>query len=195
METIVKCKLCNREFDQDNDSYLIHRSKGYCSQRCYDNDFIKELIQAGIEEKGFKHERVKYNDREMAFYNVWKKDNEVSPGLNYGNGTLQDLFMEPNRSPLRSAECKVYIEPRDRYIAATVIQWLGTNVGMGFLHEVFNSIGMLLITKRDGVQYITPKPNLTVKQIENKIDELLDENYDAEPKDIAWTIAKWILTY
>lgn len=55
---------------------------------------------------------------------------------------LQQLFCVGNG---------IYTQPhleigdRDRYVAATVIQWLGTNVGFSFLQEALMKRGYLIV--------------------------------------------------
>jgi hypothetical protein len=38
-----------------------------------------------------------------------------------------------------------WAEKRDRYVAASVIQWMGTNCGFGFICNCFNAVGMRVI--------------------------------------------------
>jgi hypothetical protein len=55
------------------------------------------------------------NPREVAFYEQWKKEQE-------DGHTLQHLIGNK-------------LTQRDATVAATVIQWLGSNIGMSFLEE------------------------------------------------------------
>ena len=73
-----------------------------------------------IKHEGFSHDRVKPdrdNPREATFLEVWKEENNLKEGRNL----LWNLISDPTQ--------------RDAQVAATVIQWLGSNVGMSFLRE------------------------------------------------------------
>jgi hypothetical protein len=98
--------------------------------------------------KGFRHERVNHINplstsdinREMVFYKHWVKENEYRSGTNYGQGILQDLFFEgthPMNTPIKMLK----IKPIHRFIVATIIQWLGTNVGFSFILECLRDCG------------------------------------------------------
>lgn len=80
---------------------------------------------------------------ELAFAEEWEKENDERPGVNFGHGILQDLMFE--RHGHMSQRCREEITPRDARIVATVVQWLGTNCGRGFLHAVFTRSGSRLI--------------------------------------------------
>ena len=55
------------------------------------------------------------NDREISYAKAWEVENKMS-------GTLQHLIPQCSE--------------RDAQVAATVIQWLGSNVGNSFLNKV-----------------------------------------------------------
>lgn len=82
---------------------------------------------------------------EVAFADVWEDENQARPGLNFGHGILQDLMFKRDCSPLPRTVCRMIIGQRDAAIVATVVQWLGTNVGGGFLHKVFQRAGWRLL--------------------------------------------------
>jgi hypothetical protein len=112
-----------------------------------DENEIEDIISLAIKQdgfesnKGYKFERTKYNPRENAFYLQWMKENKPNPGINFGQGILQDLFIEQSKDfPLTRKYVEI-ITNRDRYIAATVIQWLGTNCGMAFLNDALKRFG------------------------------------------------------
>ena len=94
----------------------------------------KELFR--VADEGFRHERIEFCDREKAFYETWKDDNDKRKNyyINNGQGILQDLFFD-------NGGIVHYIKPRERWIAATIIQWLGTNCGMSFLRKCLNKCG------------------------------------------------------
>lgn len=74
-----------------------------------------------------KHKHVGlWDPREVAFAKKWREDNELGHTLEY-------LLSEtPN-------ERDGVVTDRDREVAATVIQWLGSTVGMCFLRDVIDS--------------------------------------------------------
>lgn len=112
-------------------------------------DIISLAIQQEAYEanKGYRFDRTAHNPREMAFYEVWLKWNEPRSGTNHGNGILQDLLIETT-GDFRSRKTIEVINNRDRYIVATIIQWLGTNVGMSFLHEALRKFNAHIVEER-----------------------------------------------
>lgn len=88
---------------------------------------------------------------ERAFIEEWQKENERIPGLHDSVGFLQALMdgHSPAAHKRNSYLTGRPLEPswmsqRDRDIAATLIQWLGTNCGQGFLDQVNRRSGGLL---------------------------------------------------
>jgi len=71
-----------------------------------------------LQHVGFYPDRLKHSERETAFAKAWKHENTV-PGKTQ---LLMQLIPDATE--------------RDAQVAATIIQWLGTNVGMCFLHDV-----------------------------------------------------------
>ena len=64
-----------------------------------------------------------FNSREIAFAEQWAKVNSDSDNHKFFSRNLFDYLLEDNTE-------------RDQQVAATVIQWLGTNVGQAFLVDV-----------------------------------------------------------
>lgn len=84
--------------------------------------------------------RTKNNPREKAFSEQWHEDNKIKTYMNYGNGLLQDLFVQVDKDTQRRR--LIYeITKNDRAIVATVIQWLGTNIGFSFLESALLRCG------------------------------------------------------
>lgn len=103
-----------------------------------------DILKLGGVHKGYKHERMNYSDNELEriFHSEWKKENKQIPFVNFGWGTLQDLFATPPKHwTQKHGGFKVLINARDQYIVATVIQWLGTNCGFCFLSNVLRKAG------------------------------------------------------
>lgn len=85
--------------------------------------------------KGVHADRLKngpWEDRERAFAEAWAE--EYQPSVN--RDLLAQLVNHPNYAS------DVYPTERDRVVAATVIQWLGSNVGMGFLDSALRRVGL-----------------------------------------------------
>lgn len=89
---------------------------------------------------GYLKERADHCEREKAFQQQWIKQNTPYSWLNKGNGTLQDLFISDQ-------EYVHVITEKERWIVATVIQWLGTNCGMCFLEETLAKFGKKIVDK------------------------------------------------
>jgi hypothetical protein len=67
------------------------------------------------------------NDAERIFAEAWQRTNERQPWLNHGYTTIEWILCpDGEKYPER-------VTPRDAQVAASVIQWLGTGVGYGFL--------------------------------------------------------------
>lgn len=101
------------------------------------------------------------SDREKAFADEWERECQRRPGINYGQGLLQDLMAVPdNHAPswvrerpglffMGGMRFAFKITPREATIAATVVQWFGTNCGWGFLETVVRKCGYLLVRRED----------------------------------------------
>lgn len=115
-----------------------------------------------LRHRGLNPERLVWDDPtsmshrlETAFADEWAEENVPRPSINHGMGMLQDLlvkvvpypgghtspgFCSPDRAPV----VQLWITKREAMIVATVIQWLGTNVGRSFLCAVFRRAGYTL---------------------------------------------------
>lgn len=113
------------------------------------NEELDEISDAVIRQHindqnwGIMLDRVKFNDREKAFSEQWNEDNEIKRYMNHGHGLLQDLFIDRDKSNNRMFYH--VITRNDRVIVATVIQWLGTNIGISFLERALNRCGYKLV--------------------------------------------------
>jgi len=105
--------------------------------RSIENSVINEHIESFNE--GLFYERTKTNDREKAFSDLWKKENKIESWINQGQGTLQNIVIGKDNVPL------FYITKNDRIIVATVVQWLGTNIGFNFLERALKKCGYKII--------------------------------------------------
>jgi hypothetical protein len=105
------------------------------------SNILDGLIQA--ENVGYFTKRLEHNPKETAFHDQWIKENRPLSWVNSGHGLLQDLFFE--RQENQKWKCIVEINKRDREIVATVIQWLGTNMGICFLETTLRSVGYKIV--------------------------------------------------
>jgi hypothetical protein len=106
-----------------------------------------KIKQNGKKNIGLYSDRLKFDEqgRETAFSEHWTKEN-ISAAYRYG--ILQDLFIHSTQplAPLRDERtCLIKIQNRDRLIVATIIQWLGSNVGWCWLNEAVNKAGYKIV--------------------------------------------------
>ena len=102
-----------------------------------------------VQHKGIFFNRTKELPREAALQQAWEKHNLESERYS-GSGCrdfLESLFTDRGKSFglwwFRSRKLKT-ISNRDRMIVATVIQWLGSNVGFNFLSQALLSAGYVV---------------------------------------------------
>lgn len=89
-----------------------------------------------------------YVNLEKAFAEAWEKENQPRPGINHGMGILQDLMVrQSERGSLWRGRVAFWVTKRERVIVATAIQWLGSNVGRGWLEAVLGRAGFLIVPK------------------------------------------------
>jgi hypothetical protein len=102
------------------------------------------------------HNRETYINRERVFAEAWESDNpERYAGI---SRTLECLFIVPTREGHRGAWRSSFWSDaafvrrgfgdgpsyRDRVVAATVIQWLGSNVGFAFVVDCLRRCGYIV---------------------------------------------------
>ena len=135
-------------FKKRQETLKLHRAKEY--QEELDKSYISikkaeldRLVKnRGSKNRGARYERIKqnkkhnFNSTEEAFYTEWLKESKH----------LRTLV-----SPTDS-NMKMKITNRDRMIAASIVQWLGTNCGMGFLHKVLGDCGQEIVKKNTTVK-------------------------------------------
>jgi len=120
------------------------------------SEFDLLIKKNGSKNLGWKTDRLKYDpkDIENALSEHWVKENKKRGGINFGHGILQDLFFERLGHPfniMAVAHCFLKITNRDRLITATVIQWLGTNVGFCWLKEALSKAGYDIVKRKDAI--------------------------------------------
>jgi hypothetical protein len=87
---------------------------------------INIMKNKGKMHKGKMQHRLKQNPLEQKFALEWEK---INSGIQR-HGILDYLLAEDNNRPLNE------VSDRDREVAATVIQWLGSPVGKNFLYRI-----------------------------------------------------------
>jgi hypothetical protein len=144
--------------------------------------------------RGVGHERVNYNfmdgrvNPELVFQQEWDKRNRNIPGLNDSIGTAQrlmivpepmaDSFKGPQRDDMeryfninQKEICIYNLTLREQKIIATIIQWLGTNVGFSFLTECLDKCGYHIVRK---------EKEIPLKEKNLNRYEILRKNYAAQ---------------
>lgn len=76
--------------------------------------------------KGLKQYRFKNNPEERRFAEAWEKQN--NPADSQADSSLAYLLSPDSQ--------KESVSDRDREVAATTIQWLGSPVGQAFLRDL-----------------------------------------------------------
>ncbi len=102
--------------------------------------FPKKIVH-----RSHEYRRAQFNHRENAFSDEWVEQNEINSAINTGRGTLQGLFTRTDPRFYRSFITDLIISNRDAMLAATVIQWLGTNCGMDFLMRALERCGYKVV--------------------------------------------------
>lgn len=98
---------------------------------------ISDLDYSRIVHESASMNRItEHNPGERAFLEVWQQQNQRHMGINGGFAALELILCPPTdgRVP-RDLESVPAITQRDALVAASVIQWLGTNGGISFLLE------------------------------------------------------------
>lgn len=100
-----------------------------------------------VSHRSKEYERTEYHLYEAAFAKAWEEENTPVYGVNYGLGALT-LLLSPQRPGKFWQGWNVhYPTQEEATAAATVIQWLGSNCGYGFLCEVLEKCGYTLTGK------------------------------------------------
>jgi len=82
-----------------------------------------------IKHEGHNHHRLGREPLERLFADKWR---ELNNGTGRGHGPLAYMLAEDRNRP------RDEVTDRDAMVAATVVQWLGSNVGQCFLQDVMN---------------------------------------------------------
>ena len=73
-------------------------------------------------------ERRQHGVAEEVYASEWARQNAIEPWLNHGQCLLELILSRPGKT-------WGDLTQRDAQVAASVVQWLGTNCGLGFIKE------------------------------------------------------------
>lgn len=96
-------------------------------------------MAAKLRHEGLEPGRQRYSVHERMFAEVWAAENDPSPGLNHGIGILDHLTLDQRAEFCgipRYRRRRGPVTQEEATLVASVIQWLGTNCGAGFLAHV-----------------------------------------------------------
>lgn len=108
-------------------------------------------------DRGYLWERTQHDELEAAFANRWEQMAEFSH-----NRHLMDVIMDEE------------VSDRDRYVAATVVQWLGTNCGFAFMLGALADCGYSI----DGTMPRNSEPLLQALKIVEASEKAKGKNYE-----------------
>jgi hypothetical protein len=150
-DKIDNCKICDMCSDKgkiyrDNDGWFKPTHCDCCGKIGPQLDADILNVNEIERNKGFWFNRVEFSIHEQAYYEVWADQNRPRPGLNGTISMVQLLISRVIQNKMFSVyglksipENEVATE-RDYKVAATIIQFLGTNGGRFFLDEVKKKI-------------------------------------------------------
>lgn len=100
------------------------------------------MSQQAIHHAGLHANRLNHpcGAREETFAKAWRKENEPPSFLNGGRGILDHLLYASQDGRSIDGEAT----EREESVAATVIQWLGTNCGWSFLEGIIKDCGFVI---------------------------------------------------
>lgn len=100
------------------------------------SDILLSLLDPPHEPLEKYKARCRINLPERIYATAWKEENARKSGINNGS-TLLELILSEGKQPQA-------ISFRDSEVAASVITWLGTNIGQCFLRECQGKIEKLI---------------------------------------------------
>lgn len=113
---------------------------------------VDQFVMRKTPNKGLRPRRVKFNKRELAFAEHWADECEVNSFVGNRQGLVQDLFIyHSEKRPFEPAKM-IELTRRERMIAATVVQWFGTNCGWFFLSEVLRKCGYKIVKTEESLK-------------------------------------------
>ena len=119
---------------------------------------------------------------EAVFAEKWEEENHPRPGFNGGDGILSSLMRTRARVDVNDPdpnlllfETNPTVTRRERVVAATVIQWLGTNVGWCFLTQCLSACGFLLIEETSYERQVQSVADARIHAERQKMEERIAE--------------------
>jgi hypothetical protein len=110
---------------------------------------VEELRRRSVRHVGVSHGRTKVDygglvNREKIFSDQWRRENEGVPScLNGGKGVLELIVCSGEDGRLVRDLTQL-----EAAVAATVVQWLGSNVGWCFLEQCVEGCGYSLVRRK-----------------------------------------------
>lgn len=138
--------------------YDIIKNGEFSNNAHLDHYELEKIVQKAILigkhefDEGIATERCAGNFKEEVFRSEWKRHNDPF-GIGSPHGYLQTMLKGLCENPIgigRQGKLKDFdyvVSGRERTIVATVIQWLGTNVGWEFLNKCVDRMGYKLEKK------------------------------------------------
>lgn len=162
----VEVETLNKFFIGDENKYIPNvkivwdalgiesTKKGLIKKSKHKSELNEVIERNGRDNIGLNSERTKLdsNHIEDVLSKHWANVNKNEGGISFGYGVLQNLFMNRDHnfiknefSVLAPDYCIMKMTNRDRFVVATAIQWLGTNVGFNWLRESLKDAGYDII--------------------------------------------------
>lgn len=126
---------CDCDWNPDETPTDEHNSCKVCQLR----QAARDLEQLLAPKPRSLHPSRLRNPPERIYFERWCRENERQPGIN-GGLSLMDHLTIPEDPDGKIGDRPVGFSERDMMIATTVIQWLGTSCGQGFLIEAEREI-------------------------------------------------------
>lgn len=107
-----------------------------------------DKLNLGSKDRGDYYERTEWNKLEKAFAELWEHENKSGTSAYRGVGLMQALFCNRGHEHQVSAS--------ERFVVATMIQWLGSNCGFAFLRQALRKAGYDIRDVKTGLPATNP---------------------------------------
>lgn len=97
----------------------------------------------------FHEARLQHSPSERIYLEHWRALNKRSPGVNHGFTYIEHILCPAGLWPGP-------VSRRDAAVAASVVQWLGTNCGMAFLMEAERAVNQQRIADGHALRTVWP---------------------------------------
>lgn len=148
--------------------------------------FDLETLAGMLRHRGLSYERTRHSSsaREKVFADRWEKECAPRRGINSGLGLLFDLLIvhaeRRYHDPSYDGHLVRVPDQRDAELAATIVQWLGTNVGWSWLTTTLREAGYVVMPegvykdlRRDADDHRLIKRNIQIsmKEMQRGVEE------------------------